>query len=156
MESNTEFRKIGKQLPYKAPKGFFEEVSETTLRKAKQRVLERKKTLNLWRTMAIAASLTGIALIGYNLFDNVKPNIAIAEVENMKDSVGSNQEMKKIEEAKVEIVALKKIQSVPENSSVIEVPEEKLSDILAELSDEELQQIAALYRTDPFMEGIQQ
>jgi len=150
MENDSEFRKIGKRLPYKSPEGFFDHVSETTLRKAKQRQIDHRKALILWRTIAVAASLI-IALIGYYSIGKVEPEIVVADVINVKDSILPIHETNNSTENLVKSVIAEKKADLQ-----INVDNEKFSDILADLSDEELQQMAAFFRTDPFMEGVQQ
>ena len=68
---DNEFQKIGKKTPYNTPDGFFEQISEKTLQKAKQREKGRRSNLILWRTVAVAASLAALFLIGYLISDPV-------------------------------------------------------------------------------------
>ena len=77
MKADNEFDGIGKKTTYKVPDGFFEHISERTLSKAKQRELKRRKTLMLWRTVAVAASLSAIAILGYYMYEKSKPLIKL-------------------------------------------------------------------------------
>jgi len=156
MENETEFQNIGKKLPYKTPEGFFEHLSETNLLKSKQRLSVRKRTLFVWRTLGVAASLIGIALIGFYVNEKVEPERIVADTADLKDSVIQVHEIVKQEETTYNPSAAEKLTEVSGTTYQVSLDEEKLSDILADLTDEELQQMAAMYRTDPFMEGIQQ
>ena len=151
MEPIDEFRDFGKKLPYQEPTGFFEHLSEKTLQQAKRREQSRKKSLVLWRTIAVAASLSALAILGYYRFETEKP--VINPIANEQQPV-EQQSIKNPEvEKQSEVAEMKKI--VPE-----EVPEkiigegndnEEITDVLADLSDEELLQLAALYKADVFI-----
>jgi len=143
------FPGIGKKMPYTAPDGFFEQISETILQKAKQRELIRKKYLFLWQSVAVAASLVGIALLGYNLSEPKNSGTEILTLQEKRiDSVQMIQLVKKVTEkpVKEEIEHTASIKSIEKDDCM-----EGINDVLADLSDDELLQLAATYKSDPFM-----
>lgn len=151
MEPTDEFRDIGKKLPYQAPAGFFEQLSEKTLLQAKRREQNRRKSLVLWRTMAVSASLSALALLGYYLFEPEKPELhqIVQEKQPIEQPQIINQEpTKQPEVAKKNNATPEK---VPETVAANEPNAEEIADILANLSDEELSQLAAMYKADPFI-----
>ncbi len=125
MKADNEFDGIGKKTTYKVPDGFFEHISERTLSKAKQRELKRRKTLMLWRTVAVAASLSAIAILGYYMYETEKP-----EIQMIVQS--KNPDIK---------------QTISQENNV-----EELTTVLADMSDDELAQLEAMFKADPFME----
>jgi hypothetical protein len=78
MEPIDEFKGIGKKMPYMAPDDFFEHASLKTLQEAKRRERESRKTIYLWRSVAVAASLAAVGLLGYFMLNrDTKPEIQI-------------------------------------------------------------------------------
>jgi apolipoprotein N-acyltransferase len=156
MEPTDEFRDFGKKMPYQEPAGFFEQFSEKTLQEAKRRELSRRKSLVLWRTVAVAASLSALALLGYYLVEPEQPqnNPVVLEQQPVEQSPVKTQEVIKQTEA-LEIKG-----SVPQKAPVKIVAEEssaeEIGDVLADLSDEELMQMAALYQADLFISELEQ
>lgn len=148
MNENTEFQKIGKNTPYKVPAGFFEQVSENTLQKAKFREQNRRKILILWRSVAVAASLTGIALLGYYWSEPERTETQIMIVqEKQPDSLQAIQLGQK-NARPLDVSEKRSIE--PEKADANDINKEGINDVLADLSDEELLQLAALYKIDPF------
>jgi hypothetical protein len=156
MEPTDEFRDFGKKLPYQEPKGFFEQLSEKTLQQAKLRGKSRRKNLVLWRTVAVAASLSALALLGYFMFASEKPVNSPIVLEKQQVEQPKLKDQVTIKQPKV--AAIKK--AVPENIPKKKVEQvsdkEEISDVLAELSDEELLQLAAMYKADPFISESEQ
>jgi hypothetical protein len=156
MEPKEEFRDFGKKLPYREPDGFFEQLSEKTLQQAKRREQSRKKSLVLWRSMAVAASLSALALLGYYLFEPEKAmnNQIVLEQQPVEQLPFKSQKIIKQPEV------LKITESVSEKEPDKIVPEENSSegigDVLADLSDEELAQLAAMYQADAFISESEQ
>ena len=150
MEPTDEFRDFGKKLPYQEPAGFFEQLSEKTLQQAKLREQRRRKRLVLWRNVAVAASLSALAMLGYFMFEPEKPelNPIVQETQPVEQQIIENQETPK----QPEVAEIKK--AIPGKASetivVKENNTEEIGDVLADLSDEELLQLAAIYKTDPF------
>jgi len=156
MEPTDEFRDFGKKLPYQEPAGFFEQLSEKTLQQAKLREQNRRKSLVLWRTVAIAASLSALAILGYYMFEPEKPvtNQTVQEQQPVEPPQLKNQAIiKQPEVAEIKKVAPEKVFEKIEEK---EINTEDIGDVLADLSDEELVQLAAMYKADPFISESEQ
>ena len=145
MKEDTEFQGIGKKTPYKVPDGFFERISEKTLRKAKQREQNSRKILIAIRTFAVAASLSAIALLAYFMTGTEKIEIKQL-VQNkqteVKDTIRQTEAIAK----KITIAEVKK--EAPAKTTIKETKPEEITDVLSELSDDELLQLAAMYKSD--------
>jgi len=156
METTDEFRDFGKKLPYQEPAGFFDKLSERTLQEAKRREHNRRKKMVLWRTMAVAASLSALAFLGYFVFETEKPvnNPIVLE----QQPVGQPQLKNQVTIKQPEMSAIKKAipEKVPEKIVAKENDSEEITDVLADLSDEELLQLAAMYKADPFISESEQ
>jgi len=156
MEPTDEFRDFGKKLPYQEPVGFFEQLSEKTLQQAKLREQRRRKSLVLWRTVAVAASLSALAMLGYFMFEPERPvnNPIVQEKQPVEQQIVPKQEIPE----QPEVAEIKK--AVPEKVSEKIVAKEnnteEIADVLADLSDEELLQLAAMYKADPFISESEQ
>jgi hypothetical protein len=142
MKEDIEFHEIGKNTPYKVPDGFFENISEKTLQRSKEREQKHRKKIVLWKSMAVAASLAAVISIGYLILD-----------------FGIKQDSKQIVQEKQQFeqqIINQKQESIPKKivpGKVItgENETEGLGDVLHDLSDEELLEIAAVYNADPFI-----
>ena len=151
MEPLDEFKDFGKKLPYQEPTGFFEQLSEKTLQQAKQREQSLRKSFVLWRTIAVAASLSALALLGYFMFEPEKSvkNHIVLEQQPVEQTQVKNQEIIK----QPEVLEINK--AVPEKVSDKIVAEEnnteEIGDVLADLTDEELMQLAVMYQADLFI-----
>jgi len=156
MEPTDEFRDFGKKIPYQEPAGFFEEFSEKTLQQAKRRELSRKKKLVLWRTVTVAASLSGLALLGYFMFEPERPehNSIVFENQSVGQQIIQEQEITK--QPKIAEIEKTIPEKVPEKIEVKEIDNEDIGDVLADLSDEELLEMSAMYKADPFMSESEQ
>lgn len=154
MEPTDEFRNFGKKLPYQEPAGFFDQLSEKTLQQAKRREQSRRKTVVLWRTMAVAALLSGLALLGYFMFEPDRPvtNQIVQEKHPVEQQIIQKQEIAK----QPEIVAEVKKATVPEKVIGMENNAEEIGDVLADLSDDELLQLASMYKADLFISESEQ
>lgn len=148
MKKNNEFQEIGKRMTYKVPDGFFKQVSEKTLRKAKQREQNHRKSLLLWRTVAVASSLSALALLGYFMFEPGKPEKNLIVQEKQPVTIQILEQKKEISKQSA-VDEIKKV--IPENILVKENEVEGISDVLADLTDDELLQMAARFKTDPFI-----
>lgn len=126
MTEDHEFQLYGKEIPYKVPSDFFKTISEKTLLLARERDKNRRKNRIIWNTVAVAASLAAIFILSFLIQDDqIKP-----------ESVQTTLETKEI---------------IPVGAPASRMSEnELLSDILADLTDEELQQMTAMIKTDPF------
>jgi len=156
MEPTDEFRDFGKKLPYQEPAGFFEQLSEKTLQQAKLREQSRRKSLVLWRTVAVAASLSALAFLGYFMFEPEKPELhqIVQEKQPVEQQIIQKQETPK----QPEVAEIKKAipEKAPETIIAKENNTEEIGDVLADLSDEELLQLAAMYKADPFISESEQ
>lgn len=156
MEPTDEFRDFGKKLPYQEPAGFFEQLSEKTLQQAKLREQNRRKSLVLWRTFAVAASLSALAILVYYMLEPEKPvtNQIVQEQQPVEPPQLKNQAIVK----QPEVTEIKKVapEKVLEKIEEKEINTEELADVIAELSDEELMQLAAMYKADPFISESEQ
>ena len=145
MNENNEFQEIGKNTPYKVAAGFFEQVSEKTVLKAKQRELRRRRKLVLLRNVSVAASLAAVFLLGYFIPDH-------GMKQESKPIITANQS---VEHPIIQNPEITKQTTVPEqvpNRTITEKTDaEVIDDVLADLSDDELLQLAAMFTTDPIV-----
>jgi hypothetical protein len=151
MEPTDGFRDFGKKLPYKEPTGFFDQLSEKTLQEAKRREQRRRKKIVLWRTVAVAASLLALAFLGYFMFEPEMPvnNPIVREQQQLKNQVSIKQpEVLEITESVPE--------KTPDKIVAEENASEEIGDVLADLTDEELAQLAAMYQADAFISESEQ
>ncbi|MBW8325611.1 MAG: hypothetical protein K0M50_12675 [Prolixibacteraceae bacterium] len=157
MKQPDEFPGIGKKLPYSEPVGFFERFSEKTLEQAKLREQNRKRSLVLWRTVAVAASVSALALLGYFMFEPELPESPqiVQEKQPVEQPLIKEPEIAKQPEIGTEIKKMA-TEKVPEKFIAEEKDMEEIGDVLADLSDEELQQLAAMYKADPFISESEQ
>jgi hypothetical protein len=149
MKEETEFQEIGKNTPYKVPDGFFEKISEKTLRKAKQREQNRRKMLITLRTFAVAASLSAIALLAYFMPGTEEPVIK-QMVQNKQTEVKDTIRLTDAITKKITIAEIKK--GAPVKTTYKETKPEGITDVLSEMSDDELLQLAAMYKSDLFID----
>lgn len=145
MERPDEFQEIGKKLPYSEPVGFFDGLSEKTLGAAKSR--NRTRKLILWRSVAVAASLIAVVLLGF-LFQETTESVVVREIQNVSEPVVQEPEQQ-VEEPQIAAEVKKEIVAAP---VILPSEGENVSDVLADLTDEELEQLAAMIKTDPFIE----
>jgi len=153
MKEDTEFQEIGKNTPYKVPDGFFEKISEKTLRKAKQREQNSRKILIKLRTFAVAASLAAIALLAYFMTGTEKPEIKQL-VQSKQTEVIDTIRLTEVISKKITITEIKK--EAPVKTTIKETKPEEITDVLSELSDDELLQLAAMYKSDLFIDDSPQ
>lgn len=153
MLEDNEFQGIGKKTPYKTPDGFFEQVSEKTLLIAKQRDQNDRKIRVLWRTVVAVASMAAIVLLGYFILVPDTKNETSLIVQNkqpVEEQMSQKQEVIRQSEV-AEIKTAKPEKIISEVNST-----EGVNDVLSELSDEDLLQLAAMIKTDPFIsESVQ-
>lgn len=158
------FRDIGKINPYMVPEGFFDKISEETLSKAKLRETRSKRRSSLTRILVLFTSVAAILIIAifgpWNFqkpesvsiaFNNEKVNNEISEpgVVLTPDTGGKINVDKVTYSENVEKQAEASYESLSEEV-------EDLNEVLADLSDEELQMMDDMYISDPFMEETTQ
>jgi hypothetical protein len=159
MEEYNEFRQFGKETPYTTPTGFFETFSEKTLQKAITRKQNSRKIYIRRLIFSAAASIALLVYSGIHFIWKSDSTPAIKLI--VQDTLHSVQPIFQANTAMPKertVIGAKKTSIGKEIMKKIEVPEkaEALKDVLTDLTDEELQQIAAMYKTDPFInESIQ-
>lgn len=152
MKEDTEFEEIGRKSTYKVPDGFFNQVSENTLRKAKHREQSHRKILITLRTFAVAASLSAIALLGYYVSRPEKSETKIIVQDKQTEA---KQIIPQTEVTDKQIIFTEKKKVAPVNTITKETKPEEITDVLADLSNDELLEMAALYKSDLFIEESQ-
>lgn len=165
MKEDTEFEKIGRNSPYKVPEGFFEKISERTLLKAKQREQKHRKIILTLRTFAVAASFFAIALLGYFMSESGKPEekqiVQTKQIEEKSNETMQPEKKQIIQQPaktnkQIAIAEITKVAPVKTDTTEIisaktepkEIITENLTDVLPELSDDDLLQLAAMYKSD--------
>ena len=158
------FSDIGKVNPYKVPEGFFDKISEETLSKAKYRETRSKRRFKLTRILVLFTSAAAVLIIAFFgpwnfqkpesvsiALNNEKVNIEISEPETvLAPETGNKINAEKVINAEnVEKQAEVKYENISEEG-------DDLNEILADLSDEELQMMDDMYKSDPFMEETTQ
>jgi hypothetical protein len=155
MKENSEFRQFGKEVPYKTPAGFFESITENTLQKAILREQMHRK-YNIRRVVfSVAASAAILLFLGYQWIihpvDQSASNILSQDTQPARQTIIQKKPVPMNQIAALETLKVLKDQS-PAKTLTEFTKAEGLSDVLAEMTDEELQQMAAMYQTDPFSE----
>lgn len=156
------FSDIGKINPYMVPEGFFDKISEETLSKAKLRETRSKRRSSLTRILVLFTSVAAILIIAiFGPWNFQKPeSVSIAfnneKVNNEISESGVNLTPDTDKQSEI-IIKAENIETPSENidETIIEESDD-LNEILADLSDEELQQIEDMYISDPFMEETTQ
>lgn len=157
MNLDSEFREIGKRMPYKVPDGFFENITEKTLEEARRREKTRKKYIVIWRSMAAAASLTALIVAGYLLF-NLPPQMNTRQT--ARDVISEFQNADTNKEAIKEMKSLPSDKETGDNESELiagngSADEEGINDFLTSLTNDELIELAAMYESDIFIEDTE-
>lgn len=154
MHEADEFQGMGKKLPYEAPVGFFDGISERTLAAAKRRSLARTRRLFIWRSVAVAASLAAVVFLGFLIQDEETTKKELALEQKAFESPENNETERPILEQPV-LTEVEKPKPEEEAPAVV-LNDEDMNDVLAELTDEELMELAAMYQADAFIdEAIQ-
>ena len=159
MKEDNEFRYIGKDVPYKTPPGFFDSITEKTLKKAILREKNLRKT-NIRRLIySLAASVAILFFLGYH-FIHFTEKMQPSELIVMGRSPVLQKVVPKSDISSKQITVAETTKTTSLKPSVTEISEpfrnEGLNDILTEMTDDELQQMAAQYKTDTFiMESVQ-
>ncbi|MBN2864251.1 MAG: hypothetical protein JXN62_13870 [Bacteroidales bacterium] len=154
MNYDFEFQEVGKKMPYSVPDGFFDGITEKTLEKARQSEKSRRKYVLIWRSMAIAASLTALIVTGYLLINLLLPGNTEQAAQNISagPQIGvQNEELAEVEDTLV----VKEDFDNNENEATTtteEMDKEGINDLLTSLTNEELMELAAMLTSDMFME----
>jgi hypothetical protein len=154
MQDYDEFQQIGKEIPFEVPAGFFESFAEKTLKKAISREHIHKKNNLLRLIFSVAASVALLFYLGLHF----KQNPAPIPVPNLiaERTKPTNQSVNKLSRETLNpknIVELNKVipEKINEKELTTQEKTEVLRDILSDLSDDDLQQMAIRYKTDAFI-----
>jgi hypothetical protein len=155
MKPDIEFQQIGKEVPYKTPDDFFESITENTLQKAILREQMHRKNNFRRVVFSVAASIAILLFLGYHLMtyreDQSVSNLLSQDTHPATQNIIQKKSVLTDQIAAMETI--KTLSSKPTAKIVSEsLPTEGLNDVLSEMTDEELQQMAAMYKTDPFHE----
>lgn len=144
-----EFEKFRNHNPYKVPNGFFENITKQTLEKAHQR-----KKLNKVRKMLVvfsaAASVIILVAIGSVFFNQNKKSTETALVQPVTEEMI-------LEEIQPEEIFITDSAEISENETMeaepsenvsLKVSEDLLGNLIAGLSDEDLQQLEAVIKEE--------
>ena len=155
MTEKDDFLGYGKETPYEVPDGFFDTIAEKTLLLAKEKEPFPAKNRMLWQTIAAAASLAALFFIGYQTEFRHDANVSQLIAQDSQLQINSK--------AAKEIEISNQINAIEHSKQEIaKIPvakpagKEAVSDVLADFTDEELQQMAALYKSDPMIGEIEQ
>lgn len=151
---DSEFKQVGKKMPYYVPDGFFEGITEKTLDEARVREKSRRKYVLIWRSMAIAASLTALIAAGYLLINLLPTEKTEQAAQNI--SAGLQDEVKN--EDFREVINTMPVKEDYDNTSTESkiingsIDGEGINDVLTSLTREELLELAAMLTSDMFTE----
>jgi len=151
MKNDFDFEKIGKKIPYSVPDRFFEDITKTTLEKARQR--ERKiKIRKLLVLYSSAASVLILIVIGYLLLTGKQdhPEIAIAQSVTEEKVLENIQPEEIFEADTIET----QIEDEPEIQPVTQVSENSIEQLIAVMSEEELKQLETVVNGEIFLNEI--
>lgn len=154
MKNEAEFKAIGKKMPYKTPPGFFDRISEETLQKAKQKEMEQRKIRRLWRTVSVAASIAAIVFLGYVMLEPESRQKSNLLVQRMKQSGLRIMKSKRNQVQTPKDTGIRYL--IPSDQGDNATDAEVISDALADMSYDELSQMAAMFQTDPFLNEMVQ
>jgi hypothetical protein len=154
MEKESELSESGKKMPYSVPDGFFEAITGKTLEEARRREKNRRKKITMWRSLSFAASIAALFTTGYFLLSPLSWKNSGQTARNSTESINqeiivSDRQLMKDINSQTEIKTRENIEKVTINTS--DEPEE-IGDVLSSLSNDELLQLAALYKTDIFLD----
>ncbi|WP_048920842.1 hypothetical protein [Rufibacter radiotolerans] len=170
MKEEFDIEKMGKQMPYQVPSGFFEEITSKTLAEAKRRSAPSKSfSLGSWKMLSIAASVAVLLLAGYVFFlrqQDPAPKMAQVKTapvaapetqatpETVTAPVPANQPKVATATKPARTVAPARA-ALPNPKPQVSKPErtETLEELLATISDEELQQLAAIAESEEYVYG---
>lgn len=152
MNNENDFHKIGKKTPYRIPDTFFAEITNITLEKAKKRE-QQFKTRKLILTWSVAASVLVIVSIGIFLSTRspMTESSTLTVIEPVEQAINIDSAIS------AENIA-QPAPAVANTAQETETAEmnhtETLDDLLAAMSDEELQQFAELISGELFTDEL--
>ncbi len=154
MNKENEFDSIGREFPLQVPAGFFENISERTLRLAKIRENQHHKRKIRLISISVAASVSAIFFLAY-LFQ-------VDDIKNDTIPYSMNSPKYLIQPAEnPDSLTLITLTEVPDPNQPLDqgskTPQEQqtdivpISDLLSQLTDEELHQLSMMYKNDLFI-----
>ena len=172
MKEEFDFDKVGKQMPYQVPDGFFKDITQATLAEAKRREQPepaRTALLPLWKVLSVAASVAVLLVAAYFLTarqteQSARPMATVthqpavsrpATVAQKEEN--APQELAHAPQEKHQPQAIAKVSSAKKEKQLNKTPKpmapETLDNLLASLSDEELQQLALAAEAEEYVYG---
>lgn len=143
------FQGIGKRLPYTEPDGFFDGMAERTLACGKERVKNRTRRLVVMRWTAVAASVLIVFFIGITRNDKPETHDLAGIPQTEKKQI---EQVPVISDSSSTIIQKPAIQQKSSDTGLTQKVE-SVDDVLADLTDEELMQMEAMYKSDAFIES---
>lgn len=151
MNNDFDFEKIGKKIPYSVPERFFEDITKLTLEKARQR--ERKiKIRKLLVLYSSAASVLILISIGFLVFTGKQDRAEIT----IAKSVTEEKVLENIlpdEIFKADTIETQ-IEDEPEIQPLTQVSENSIEQLIAGMSEEELEQLENVVNGEIFLDEI--
>lgn len=139
-----QFLRVGKEMPYKVPEGFFDAMPERTLLEAKTRFVKRKRRVFFTSGFVVFAAAAAILAFVFLL-----PNRALKQdtqlASNVKPLETPLVNTVKSVQPKTELASAK---TILDKGPAAVSEEEKLEDILENLSEEDLTDLFAEYKAD--------
>jgi hypothetical protein len=176
MKEEFDFEKIGKQMPYKVPSDFFENITEQTLSEAEDRVAAKPvKNISLLWSLSVAASVALLLIAGYFIYTvNLKEDKLIAESNNNTDQVtqipdesdtsfapenehapvnkiSGSQYSGRVANVNTKPAIATGTESLAKQQAAGQKRKETFAEILKDISDEDLLQIAAIAESDLYV-----
>ncbi len=151
MKNEFDFEKIGKKIPYSVPERFFEDITNLTLEKARQR--DRKiKIRKLLVLYSSAASVLILIAVGFLLFTGKHDRTEITITQSLtEEKVLENIQPEEI--FKADTIAIQ-IEDEPEIQPEIQVSENSIEQLIAGMSEEELEQLENIINGEIFLDEI--
>lgn len=139
-----QFLRVGKEMPYKVPEGFFDAMPERTLIEAKIRFKNHKRRVIFTSGFMVFAAAAAILAFVFLLPNRaLKQETQLASIVKPLETPLVNAE--KSVQPKTELASAK---TILEKGSAAVSEEEKLEDILENLSEEDLSDLFAEYKAD--------
>ncbi len=140
-----EFEKFRNHNLYKVPDGFFGNITKLTLEKARLRKRNRR-VRNMLVTFSVAASIIILLTVGSVFFNQTQKGTETALVEPVTEEMAF-EEIQPEEIFKTDPVEPSEIETMEEEPSET-VSEDLLANLIAGLSDEDLQHLEAAIKEE--------
>lgn len=151
MNRDSDFYKIGKRMPYQVPEGFFSKITGETLQRARLRDKAERRRMLIIRSLTAAASFIILVVLGLMVFSPV-PEKESVPVASKSQPISVEQEVLKDNPPVINHEGLERNPppQISEEKNDIIQESEKMEDLLASLSDEDLLEWASALKTDYF------